>query len=717
MRAEPYSWAELRRLVDPQVVAIVGASPTPGSFGDNVLKNCAGFDGEILLVNPGYDRIGERPCYPGLAALPKTPDHVIVAVKRELVLPVLEACGALGVGGATVFASGYGELGEAGRAEQDALAAAARRGGFRLAGPNTVGSSNFVSGGLLTFSPEIPQMRARPKAVGLVSQSGAVGYAAAQAVRRGVNVSHMLICGNSADVDVADYVSYLAAEPACAVIVCMLEGLEAPRRLVLAARAAREAGKPLVMFKAARGERGAAAAISHTGAMAGAHDLYVAALEAEGAIFVTDHEALLDVASFLAKAGPPRGGEVAILTASGGWGIILADEAEAAGVSLPPLPAAAKTAIEAIIPAFGSAANPCDVTAQILSNRKSLALCANALLDGETYDLLIWPQPYVTGVGEREYADMVTAMGDIAEAQGKLACMVWSTQWLETPAAEAGERHSHVAVFRSARCCFQAVSAWVRRAARLAAPDAPSVIAPEARARVADLLGQGGATLSERLAKQVIAEYGASVVAERVAADPDEAGRVAAELGFPVVVKVDSADLAHKSDLGGVRLNLKSAEEVRLEARAALDAVALAAPQAKLDGLLVQAMVPKGVELLVGARVDPQFGPFIAVGFGGVLAEAVRDLVLRPAPVSPAGALAMINDLTCRPILDGVRGAPPVDMRVLADTVSRISTLVADHAERIVELDINPLICLEDRAVVADALIVLGPPSERAVTG
>jgi acetyl-CoA synthetase len=714
MRAEPYSWSDLRRLVDPRTVAIVGASPTPGSFGDNVLKNCAGFDGEILLVNPGYERIGERPCHRSLAELPTTPDHVIVAVKRELVLPVLEECGARGVGGVTVFASGYGELGEAGRAEQDALAEAARRGGFRLAGPNTVGSSNFVSGALLTFSPEIPQARARPNAVGLVSQSGAVGYAAAQAVRRGVNVSHMLICGNSADVDVADYVAYLAADPACAVIVCMLEGLGAPRRLVLAARAAREAGKPLVMFKAARGERGAAAAVSHTGAMAGAHDLYVAALEAEGAIFVSDHEALLDTASFLAKAGPPRGGDVAILTASGGWGIILADEAEAAGVSLPPLPDAARQAIEAIIPAFGSAANPCDVTAQILSNRRSLALCANALLEGETYDLLIWPQPYVTTAGERDYAEMVGAVGDIARAQGKLACMVWSTQWLETPASEAGERHTHVAVFRSARHCFAAVAAWIRRAERLAMRDSAAVVSPAARARVADLLVHEGPTLSERLAKQVFAEYGVTVVAERRAADPDEAARMAAEVGFPVVVKVDAPDLAHKSDLGGVRLDLRTADAVRLEARAALEAVARGAPQARIDGLLVQAMVPRGVELLVGGRVDPQFGPFVAVGFGGVLAEAVRDVALRPAPVGPDAALAMINDLTCRPILDGVRGAPPVDMRVLGDTVARISTLIADHAQRIAELDINPLICLSNGAVVADALIVLSAPQRRA---
>jgi succinyl-CoA synthetase alpha subunit len=326
-----YSQAAMRRLIAPQSVAIVGASARPGSFGAEVRENCRRFDGRLYLVNPAYSVVGEERCYASLAELPETPDCVVVTVKRELVEDVISECVTLGVGAAIVFASGYAEVrDEARKAEQRRLADAARRGGLLLAGPNTNGSSNFVNGAVLTFSPEMALDAPTSNAVGVVSQSGAVGYAAGQAMRRGVNLSHVLVCGNSADVDVADYVAYLAKDDGCAAIVCMVEGLDDPARLVRAAELAREADKPLIMFKAGRGEVAAAATLSHTGSIAGSHQAYVAALENAGAIFVEDHEALLDTAAFLAKAPPPRSGGVAVATASGGWGVILAEPSAAA---------------------------------------------------------------------------------------------------------------------------------------------------------------------------------------------------------------------------------------------------------------------------------------------------------------------------------------------------------------------------------------------------
>jgi acetyl-CoA synthetase len=654
--------------------------------------------------------VGEERCYASLADLPETPDCVVVAVKRELVEDVISECVALGVGAAIVFASGYAEVrDEARKAEQRRLADAAQGGGLLLAGPNTNGSSNFVNGAVLTFSPEMALDAPTANAVGVVSQSGAVGYAAGQAMRRGVNLSHVLVCGNSADIDVADYVAYLAKDDDCAAIVCMVEGLDDPVRLVRAAELAREADKPLVMFKAGRGEVAAAATLSHTGSIAGSHQAYVAALENASAIFVEDHEALLDTAAFLAKAPPPRSGGVAVATASGGWGVILADQAEAAGVSLPPLPARAADRLAAIVPEFGSVANPCDVTAQILANRESFAATASALLDEDCYDALVWPQPWTIRRTAEAYEKMFATVGDVARARGKIACMVWSTQWLEGPGVASAERNGAVAVFRSARHCCNAIIAWKRlwadRAARAERRTVRLADAQAADAVRATLATSPTALIGERAAKQILAAYGVDVVEERVAADPGEAARAARDLGFPVVLKVDSPDLAHKSEAGGVRLNLRSAEEVEAAGAAALAAVARHAPAARIEGLLVQRQL-RGTEILIGSKRDPQFGPLVAVGYGGVLAEVVADVVLRPAPVAIDQARAMIDELRCRAVLDGVRDLPRVEIDRLAEAVARVSELAAAHADQIAEIDVNPVICAGDQIVAADALIV-----------
>ncbi|MDE2005392.1 MAG: acetate--CoA ligase family protein [Rhodospirillales bacterium] len=704
-----YRHAELRRLLAPASIAVIGASTRPGSFGERVLVNLAEYQGAIHAVNPRYERIGERVCHPSLAAIGAPVDCVVIAAAREQVLPIVEECAAAGAGGAIVFASGYAETGKPERrAEQDRLTEIARASGLRIAGPNTIGLVNaglFARATFMTITPIPPGGR---RAIGVVSQSGALGMSLAQGVARGASVSHVLTSGNSCDVDMADYIAYLAEDPATAAIACVFEGTSEPGRVLAAAAFAAERGKPLVVYKMATGAEGAAAAMSHTGALAGAHEAYRAAFLRAGAVFVDEYERLLETASFFAKAGTPKARGAAVLVTSGGAGIMAADAAEAHGVPLPQPDAAVRAVLESHIPEFGAARNPCDVTAQVIANPESLAACAGALLGHPDFGALVYPQVY-SYEATAQRAPMLDAM---AREYGKPICMVWITEHLTGPGAAEAEAAEHVALFRSMSSCFAALAAWSDRAARLAAPETPPAPTPAAvRAEAARLIAAApGRVLTEREAKAALALYGVPVTGERLAASAEAAVAAAEALGYPVVLKVESPDLPHKTEAGVIRLDLGDAGAVRAAYAEVMAAAARAAPggsaHARINGVLVQKMVPRGVELVIGARIDPLFGPLVVVGLGGVLVEVLKDTALALAPVSAAEAEAMLGRLRGARLLDGFRGAPAADRRVVAEVIAAVSRFAADHAGAIAELDVNPLIAAGERVVAVDALIV-----------
>src|SRR5215470_6161353 len=309
------------RLFHPASIAVVGASPRPGAFGAAVLRNLGGYQGRIYPVNARYPQIGELTCYPSIGAVPEKVDCALIATARETVEPILQECVAAGVGGAIVFASGYAETGRGERVDEQArLAAIARESGMPVLGPNTVGMVNALTGASITFMDITPVPPPAPRAIGLVSQSGALGMALAQAVTRGVAFSHVLISGNSCDIDMADCVAYLADDPACTAIACLFEGMSEPERLLAAAELAWQADKPLVVYKMATGEEGAVAALSHTGTLAGSYAAYRAAFRRAGVVLVEDYESLIATASFFAKAPAPTAPGVAIVAASGRCG-------------------------------------------------------------------------------------------------------------------------------------------------------------------------------------------------------------------------------------------------------------------------------------------------------------------------------------------------------------------------------------------------------------
>ena len=443
--------------------------------------------------------------------------------------------------------------------------------------------------------------------------------------------------------------------------------------------------------------------MSHTGALAGAHEAYRAAFRRAGAVLVEDYERLWETTAFLAKAGPPKARGAVVLVTSGGAGIMAADAAEAEGVPMPQPDAATRALLETQIPEFGAARNPCDVTAQVITNPESLALCAGALLGHADYGAMVYPQVY----SYEATAQRVPMLEALSARHDKPICMVWITEFLAGPGSAEAEASGRVALFRSMRSCFAALRAWHDRAALLAAPPAPPAPTPASvREAAAARIAAAGPTLTEREAKAALAPYGLDVVGEELADSAEAAVAAAGRLGFPVALKVESPDLPHKTEAGVIRLNLPDAAAVRAAYAAVMANAARVTPAPRIAGVLVQPMVPSGVELVIGARVDPLFGPVVVVGLGGVLVEVLADTALALAPVDEPEARAMLDRLRGARLLDGFRGAPAVDRGAVARAIVAISRFAADHAATVAEIDVNPLIGAGGRVVAVDALIV-----------
>ncbi len=705
-RTGVYSRQELTRLLHPQSIAVIGASTRAGSFGERVMFNMQHYAGRSYPVNGRYPTINGQTCYANVRDLPEVVDCAVITAAREAVEEIVLDCAKAGVGGAIIFASGYSETGKEDRiAQQQRLAAIARETGLRIVGPNCIGVVNATLDSRITFMDITPIPKPSERAIGIISQSGALGMALAQGVVRGHSVSHVMTSGNSCDVDMADYVNYLVDDPTCASIACVFEGMSTPERLLLAAENAWRANKPLVIFKMATGEQGAQAAMSHTGSLAGSHDSYRAVFRRAGAVVVDDFEALLETAAFFAKAPTaPKAAGVAIVAASGGAAIMAADRAEQHGVPMPQPTDSVREILESRIPEFGSSRNPCDVTAQVLSDPESLGICAGALLSDPQYGVLVSPMTY----GSVPSAKRPLVYSDLAVKHGKMSCVVWQTEWQEGPGVVDANQSERVALFRSMNACFAALAAWNWRAdKRSAGPQVLPPSDPAVRAEAARLIAASGKqTLTEREAKDVLALYGVPVVGETLVDSADAAAAAATKLGLPVVLKVESPDLPHKTEAGVIRLNLRTVEEVRAGYEAVMANAAKVSPPPRINGVLVQPMVPQGVEIVVGVRNDPLFGPLIVVGLGGILVEVLKDTALSPAPVTPSEAVGMLRGLKGVKLLEGFRGMEAVNIDKLADVISRVSRFAADHRDSVAELDVNPLICAGNRITAVDALIV-----------
>lgn len=700
------SRADLLRLLEPESIAIVGASPTPTSFGARTLANLARYPGRIHLVNAKYAQVGDLPCHRSVADLPESPDCVVIAVAREAVEPIVHECVARKVGGIVIYASGYAETGKAERVAQQArLTDIALASGIPIVGPNVMGEFNFVSGALASFVGNLATDPVRQPAIGVISQSGALGLSLGQAAQTGVGISHVLLSGNSCDFDVADAMAYLAEDPGCKAIACVFEGMPDPLRLIEAGERAMAWNKPVVVYKIGTGELGAAAAASHTGSLAGSAAAYRALFQRAGMVVVENFEDLIETTAFFAKLPALTAKGVAVVSASGGAGIIAADKAELHGVPLPQPNEAASRTLRATIPEFGSSRNPCDVTAQIVSSPEMTRTCADAMLGDPGYGTLV----VNLGGAHDNQAAAIVMYSELARHHQKMVCITWSTQWSDGPGSRAGAQDPNVALFRSHNRCFAALAAWHRREDyRLSLPRQCLRVSPQdAKLRAEALIRQcPDQTLTEREAKAVLALYGVPVTEEQRVQDADSAVAAASRLGYPVALKVESPDIAHKTEAGVVRLDLRSEQEVRAAFDIVMAQAARVARGDRIHGVLVQPMAARGIEMMVGGRTDPQFGAQVVVALGGIMVELMSDTALELAPVNPDEAYAMLDRLKGQKALNGFRGMAAVNRRALADVIVRLSEFAQDQRELVSEFDVNPLICAGGRVLAVDALIV-----------
>lgn len=708
-----YTHAELTRLFNPKSVAVYGASPNAASFGARTIANMAKYQGKIIRINPRYDKIGDEPCYASVADAPETPDCAVFCMPRDGIEAALLDCAKAGVGGAVIFASGYVETGVPEHAaDQARLTAIARDTGIKVIGPNTLGYVNFTSTAMVSFaSGEMQVNPPRGPGVGVVSQSGAVGFALGQAERRGVNLSHVLTFGNGADVNIADEIAFLAGDPGCAAIACLFEGMRYPMQLLQAGELAWKAGKPVVICKLGQGKEAATAALSHTGSMTGSTEAYMALFERAGFIVVPAIEHLVETAAFFAKMGRPKSRGVAAIGASGGALIAAADAAEQYGVPMPQPPEDVKQRLRPFVPEFGALRNPCDLTAMMVRDNSIAGKSVEAMLTGDTYGAMVAPQTSLS----QGNIPRTLGMAEVGGRLGKPVCFSYSGGWIGGPGMLESEVNPHLACFQSIDRCFATLAAWHQRDDRLIdyekhGPRKPARLSPAGAADTAARLIAASAnkTLTEREAKAVLAAYGVPVVQELLVQSAAEAARAAENLGLPVALKVESADLPHKTEAGVIRLNLKTVAEVTAAYEAVMANAAKVAPKPRINGVLVQPMVPSGVEIMVGARIDPLFGPLIVAGLGGIFVELLKDTALELAPVTPREARAMLQKLKGKAVLDGFRGSEAVNQDALADVIVRLSEFAADHAGTVAELDVNPLICAGGRVVAVDALIVRG---------
>ncbi|MFG2139435.1 acetate--CoA ligase family protein [Streptomyces sp. NPDC048650] len=688
---------DLDRFFRPGSVAVIGASDSEGRPNTGITRQLIGWadrvGARLHAVNPGRRQVFGRPCHATVADLPEPVDLAVLLVADPI--PVIEQLGDAKVKFAVAFASGFAETGAEGAAAQARLADVVERSGLRLLGPNT--NLNAFE----AFREDLDG-----PAIALITQSGHQGRPVFTLQELGIRLSHWAPTGNEADLEVADFLSYFASRPEVGAIAAYIEGLKDGRSFLLAADRAARNKVPVVAVKVGRTETGARTAASHTGKLTGADGVVDAAMRQFGVIRVDGLDELQDTAALLARAKPPTADGVAVYSISGGTGAHFADLATAAGLRLPPLDATKQAELHQWIPDYLDVTNPVDNGGHPVGDWRGRKII-DAILADPSVGALICP---ITGPFPPMSDKLAQDLVDAAEQTDKLVCVVWGSP----VGTEDAYRHtllgsSRVATFRTFANCITAVRAWRdhhRFVAGYRSPfdDAPRTASPSARKAQALLCP--GQQLSEHAAKQLLRAYGIRVPREQLVTSAAAAVRAASQVGYPVVMKASGPQLAHKSDLGLVKVGLTSASQVRDAYRELTDIARY--EDVTLDGVLVCQMIERGVEMVVGVTHDSLFGPTVTVGLGGVLVEVLRDVAVGVPPFGEDQARAMLGELRGHALLQGVRGAPPADVDALVEVVLRVQRMALELGPDLAELDINPLVVLErgQGAVALDALAV-----------
>lgn len=708
----------LDRLLSPSSIAIVGASADPATIRGRLLEYLIQrqYDGKLFLVSPSQKEIRGHKTYPSLSSIGEPIDLALIATRADAAVSVIEECAQAGIEFAICYSSGFAEAGEEGGEEQRRLARIAQSGSIRLCGPNAAGFFNVRDNIPATFARNVDARRAPivthrrgSGTVTVIAQSGGLGFAMSDrcAAAHGLGVNFVISTGNEADLGTLDFVEHVIDDASTRVILLLVEAIKGAERLPEIARRALEAGKPIVVSKFGRTEAGSRAVNSHAGRLTGSSAAYDAAFARHGVLATDDEDEMADLAAAFSLYPLPAGNRVAIMTTSGGAGVWMADACESAGLSIPVLDGATQAALAKYVPSFGATQNPVDLTAQVTVNpldseaESSLVGSLATLHDCDAIDAIILIANMSDGdVLAREEKALSALAGRLRKP-----VLLYSHAPASPKSLELVQKIG-LSVFASTRRVARTLGAMVRYAkASGKALDAGERPAPAVEADDVAALAGG---LSEYKAKTLLSRYGLPGGNEELVQSAEEAMAAARRIDAPVALKVQADAIQHKTEVGGVALGLEGDEAIRAAYVALIASVRDKRPDAALDGVLVQKMLKPGTEFALGIVRDPDFGPMMMVGMGGVYIEVLKDVTIEPLPVRKDRAVSMLRRLKAWPILEGVRGRAPLDVDALAELMERLSLVVEGSGDAVREIDLNPVFVYSrgEGVAIADALVV-----------
>jgi acetyltransferase len=691
----------------PESIALIGASrdleKIPGRLFSMLRKN--EYPGKIYPINPNYADIDGVKCHKSIADVGAPIDLAIIIIPARAVLGALEQCAAVGVKNAVIISSGFAEEGGDAAAMQDAIVALAKRTGMRISGPNAEGFLSEVQKVAATFSPtvdvkpgHVPLVATKRRAA-IVAQSGGIGFAIKHRAKAiGVAISYCVSAGNESDLGAGEFLDYMVQDASTDVILLFIEGIRDVDKFLAAARRAAEMGKPIIVTKVGRSGAGERAAASHTASMAGWSAAYDAVFARYGFIVSNDLDEAVTIAAVLTTNPLPKGDRVAVLTVSGGGGIWGADTVSMQGLKVPELSQAVQAQIRQWMPSYGAAGNPIDVTAQGVSSG-GLQKTIDLLDASDEVDAIL---VVLSLSSEVRMWFKEAELEPVIAAQRKP--IVFYSYTLPSDFARTELAKSGVVVLSGLTHVGVAMRRLVEYANFKLAPPV-DVTAMPSRDIAAHLTSTA---LSEFDSKCLLRDAGLALPDEVLVTERDELDAAIDRVKFPLVMKIQSRDIPHKSEIGGVRVNVTTRGEAFTVYGTLLDNARKHRPDAAIQGVLVGPMAQKGVEIIVGTLQDRTFGPMIMVGLGGITTELFRDVIYRPAPVSAAEASAMLASLKAAPLLNGFRGAAKADVAALAQLISQVSVLAARYFERISEIELNPVLVHGEgqRVTIVDALVV-----------
>ncbi|TNB49393.1 acetate--CoA ligase family protein [Martelella lutilitoris] len=702
-------FAQLSGLMNPKSVAVVGASNRSDGWSGMavpVLRRL-GFAGRIFPVNPKYEELNDLKCYPSVSAIPEPVDAVLIFVPQKLLPEILEDCGSKGVRGAVILASGFSETGEEGRAMEETLREIANRNRIAICGPNCLGLANLDSGFMGLTAATFPEDMSAGRTA-LISQSGQLLMVLlARAHDQGVRMRYLVSTGNELNVEAADYASWALDDPEIASVCMNLEGLRTPSRFMALAEKAQAVEKPLIVLKLGRSKRAARTALAHTGKMAGAFRTYEAVFRQNNVVSVDDPMELAEAAALFEKCPPPRGERIAVVTFSGGWSGVMADQCEA--LDLPMADFTEKT-VDGLRPLldFTPPVNPLDLSGNVNNHPERWGQSLKIALDDENTDILV---VFIHQVRKSWRGRLIGPVLELSETADKPIIVVYDGGKVVEAGYEQLARDGRLPIYRGSQQMLKALKRFTdyhKRAKRPVDDGMGPQIPADAGARVDALLAGGGRTMAEDVAKQALLAYGLPMVGETLVGSEADALRAAEAIGYPVVLKGLADGMEHKSDAGLVHLKLGDGDAVCRAYADLAEKLAGHTLNGKPAPCLVQKMVDGGVEAILGMQNDPDFGPMILVGVGGVMTELLNDVALRRAPLSRTDVAEMIDETRLGRLLAGYRGSPVADRAALEDAVLRLSALSVAHQDAIESIDINPVLVLPEGegCVAVDALII-----------